>query len=666
MKTNNKIIWLLASLLIVAGACNDELEREPLSAITPESFFTTDTQLGDYTIDLYSDVMRLGNYGIFARDGGTDNNAGVGSNVRFVPGQWLVPQNDGEWSFNTIFKSNYFFDQVLPKWKDGNITGPNTDHYIGEMYFIRAFAYFDKLQELGDFPIIRKTLPDQMEVLIDASKRAPRNEVARFILSDLDSAILLMNENSPDGKNVRLSKDVARLVKSRVALYEGTWLKYFKGTAFVPNGPGWPGKEKDYNANYNFPTGNIDAEIDFFLTEAMEEAKAVADAIPLQTNSMAEQGEYTYEEFASAIMENPYAAMYSDEDLSSFQEVLMWRDYDVALNIRHGIAQYGQFGNLAAGMTRGLVDAFLMKNGLPIYADGSGYQGDDYISDVRVNRDGRLWLFLKEPGQHNVVIPSSQGIQSNPIEGFPPIDNTIPSEGYSTGYTSRKGMNYDARHNINLFSYYGAPVFRATEAYLNYIEASYEKNGNLDATAQDYWREIRERAGVDTDFQKTIAATNMAIEAENDWGAYSAGNFVDPTLYNIRRERRIELFDEGFRMMDLKRWRAMDQMISTPFHIEGFKIWGPMQEWYSESQLTFNIGDRSSVSAPELSDYLRLYQKTPTDLAFDGYRWHMAHYLTPIAIQHFLITTENNDVSQSPIYQNPGWPTTANSGPIDL
>lgn len=46
----------------------------------------------------------------------------------------------------------------------------------------------------------------------------------------------------------------------------------------------------------------------------------------------------------------------------------------------------------------GMVNTFLMANGLPIYATGSGYAGDDYVSDVRKERDGRLWLFLKEPG----------------------------------------------------------------------------------------------------------------------------------------------------------------------------------------------------------------------------------------------------------------------------
>jgi hypothetical protein len=125
------------------------------------------------------------------------------------------------------------------------------------------------------------------------------------------------------------------------------------------------------------------------------------------------------------------------------------------------------------------------------------------------------------------------------------------------------------------------------------------------------------------------------------------------------------MLGEGFRLNDLRRWRAMDQMIAIPYQIEGFKLWGPMKNWYDASKLTYNIGDKSTVSDPALSPYLRIYQKNTTTLAYNGYRWTMAHYLSPIAIQHFLITSPNNDVSGSPIYQNPNWPTTANAAPTN-
>lgn len=102
-----------------------------------------------------------------------------------------------------------------------------------------------------------------------------RNEVARFILSDLDKAATLMD--GKDFQTTRINRDVALLLKSRVALFEATWLKYFKGSAFVPNGEDWPGKTKEYNANYQYPSGNIDNEINWFLEEAMTASKEVAE-----------------------------------------------------------------------------------------------------------------------------------------------------------------------------------------------------------------------------------------------------------------------------------------------------------------------------------------------------------------------------------------------------
>ena len=74
-------------------------------------------------------------------------------------------------------------------------------------------------------------------------------------------------------------------------------------------------------------------------------------------------------------------------------------------------------------------------------------------------------------------------------------------------------------------------------AILNYMEACYEKNGNLDAKAQSYWRAFRERAHPDTDYNKTIAATVMSEEAKNDWGEerlITLGNWsIQPCITSI-------------------------------------------------------------------------------------------------------------------------------------
>ena len=547
----------------------------------------------------------------------------------------------------------------MPRYEKNEITGShdNIRHYIGEIYFMRAHEYFKRYQMLGDFPIVDKTLEDDMEQLVEASKRMPRNEVARFILSDLDKAIDYM-ETTPDSRRTRINKEAALLLKSRVALFEGTWLKYFKGTAFVPNGDGWPGASKAYNSGYQFPSGNIDNEINFFLEQSMDAASTVSNMFSLVTNTGHIQQSQT-----EAV--NPYMNMFGDEDLTGYSEVLLWRQYDISLST-HCVVVAAQHGNYGVGVTRGLVDGFLMANGLPIYANASGYKGDDNIMNVRIDRDSRLNLFLKEPGQLNILYEGN-GTHAVPVEPVPDLTAGNDENVYNTGYALRKGNSYYQKHCPNGGSFTGSITFRGSEAYLNYMEACYERYGYLDDRAKEFWRALRDRAHVDTNFDKTITATVVSEEAKNDWGAYSGGRLIDATLYNIRRERRCELMAESLRFMDLCRWRAMDQMIQTPYHIEGMKIWGEMQNWYlnddGSSKLVYGIDNSSAnVSEPSRSQYLRPYEKASGSLVYDGYRWAMAHYLSPICIQHMLITAGGTDLSDSPVYQNPGWPSVANLG----
>ena len=241
MKHINKIKQLAGvALLGVLVSCNDYLEQSPLSQITPDKYLNEESQLATYANGLYTDILPSHgewSYGTFGTDEHTDNQATKTYDNKFVPGQWRTAQtedsdkNKRHWFFERIYSCNYFLDNVLPKLAEGKITGStdNINHYVGEIYFLRAHEYFKRYQKFGDFPIIRHTLPDEMEPLIEACKRSPRNEVARFIISDLDSAIMLM-ATTPDKNKSRISKEAALLLKSRVALFEGTWLKYFKGT----------------------------------------------------------------------------------------------------------------------------------------------------------------------------------------------------------------------------------------------------------------------------------------------------------------------------------------------------------------------------------------------------------------------------------------------------
>lgn len=415
MKSNYRyIVKAFMAMAVIAGttSCDDFLDREPMSSISPETYYSTAAQLEANLNDEYPNVLpSFGQwtYGIFGEDKGTDNQIEVNANDRYTQDRWKVPHSESDnWKFERIYRINFFLSEALPKFGEDMSGSQNTisgsvatiKHYIGEMYFLRAYEYFKKLQLFGDFPIIDQPLADEMEALREASKRFPRNEVARFIISDLDKAYAYMSD--VDMATTRINKDAAMLVKSRVALFEATWLQNFKGTAFVPGGEGWPGAS--LHNNYQYPSGNLDNEVKYFLEQAVEASKLVADKYKgnLTENTGVLQQ-------SADDPSNPYFDMFAQEDLSDVKEVLLWRQYARGLSTHNINAAAGR-GNYRIGLTRGFVQNFLMKDGTPVYAhgsyaDGDGYyMGDKTVADVRVNRDPRLSIFLKEPGQKNILL----------------------------------------------------------------------------------------------------------------------------------------------------------------------------------------------------------------------------------------------------------------------
>ncbi len=644
LNNNKYTIKLLTTLIVCIGlllsSCNDMLDKEPLNNISTGVYLRSEADLGAYSANMYGVFPVHGGYGIgmFGVDNNSDNQAATGANGNFIPQQVRVGQGGGAWGFGNIRTVNYFLNRVNALMEENTISGnqDNVKHYLGEMYFFRAFIYFDKLQTLGDFPIIKTMINEDYESVREASKRRPRNEVARFILSDLDSAYLLMKNNPPMSN--RLNKKCAALFKSRVALYEATWEKYHNGTARVPGGPGWPGAQKDYLKDF---TINIDSEVAFFLNQAKEAAEIVAESTPLAAN---------------------YAAMFNSVTLN-VPEVLLWKKYDNSITpaVYHftvGYLQRNGGGN--SGYTRSMVESFLMANGLPIYAPGSGYKGDVTLTDVADDRDERLVQSLTLPGDKLTDNNTTGLIINNGIYYRPPITD-IAENRSPTGYSIKKGLSTDPSQGPTQQSITASVVFRAAEAYLNYIEADYLLNGSLDAKSDKYWKALRSRAGVDTDYLKTINETDLS--KERDLAKYSASTLVDKTLYNIRRERRNEFIAEGMRLDDLYRWRSLDMMQN--YIVEGFNLWDENYKLYTqpkEGVAVVNLVEEgnpgANVSAKTDSKYIRPYRINKNNLAFEGYNFVQANYLSPIAYDHFRLTTEvegSGEVSTSSIYQNPGW-----------
>lgn len=656
---------LSATLCMTALAltsCNDFLEQEPPSNLTPEGFYTTEAQAQAVANRLYQDVLPYHgrwDYGWYIQDNNTDNQISLSPDNKFGSGLWKTSNTNDNWNWNDVRNVNYQLNALLTKYKAGLISGQDATvrQYIGEVYFMRAYAYFELLQKFGDLPIITEALPDNEAILVAASKRRPRNEVSRFIINTLDSAITFLKEDF-DSKHLRVSTDAARLLKSRVALYEGSWLTNFKGTPFVPLGNGWPGAAKDYNKDYQYPSGSIDNEAKYFFETAVAAAQEVAEKYKgrLVTNTGKIPQSLTDPE-------NPYFNIWGTTDMSATPEVLLWRQYSRSLGVSNNVEVAVQAGNIGTGFTRSLIESYLMKDGKPIYASDYAYE-DTSLAKVATNRDPRLTIFLKVPGQtncfKNMTSTEDHFVEFEPV---PRITDKVQTTGFVTGYTIRKGGTFDKALTANGGSENALEVFRATEALLNYIEAEYMLTKDINAgKIMEYWKTVREKAGFEgtaKDPNITIAATDMSKETR-DWGAYTAGELLtDKVLYNIRRERRSELLAEGLRWMDLQRWRSLDQMIATPVHAEGIHLWNTvMEKWYTN--LISDGTSKANVSSKDLSEYYRPHEVVMTNNNFkNGLTWHLAHYLDPLPLRQFLLTADDHaTIANSPLYQNPYWPTT--------
>lgn len=685
------VAFVSASLALTG--CNDYLDITPPSDVTPETYFYTADQLGAYTISYYKNSDALGgrgsnpfphhgiggsSYGTFLDDDqGTDNESGT--NDRFFDGdsKFKVGTSGGGWSFGRINDLNYFFEIVLPRYEAGQIKGADeiARHYIGECYMLRATEYFGKLRDLGDFPIITETLPLDRPTLVEKSKRSPRNLVARFILEDMDKAISLLGDGKLTGGRNRITRDAALLFKARVALYEATFEKYFAGTPFVPDAAaGWPGAKMSYNADFVYDNQK---EVAFFLDEALKAAKEVCQNHTALTANNKKMLGATFTDMPS----NPYYDLFSCVDPSNRDEALMYRSYNLDIGGGSCLNQYLKGGR---GYTQEFANCFLMDNGLPIYAQGSGYAGDDFVVDTKTNRDWRWRLFMKAPNEYvysgNGDVRIGEGKKNKKDKEFkaPALISGGVDFNTSTGYHKGKGFTTNAAFTLSGQDLTSAIIFRSAEAYLIYIEAAWEKYGDvLDADAWTYWGKLRERAGLPADAQVTIAATDLDKEEEtsHDFALYSGGKRItSKVLYNIRRERRCELIGEGMRWDDLIRWRSLDQLKEKRYFKHGCKVFGPMLDWFAHSgsklkKLKYDQANPNdnNVSSPNDTEgglngdaryFSLLRTNSKTDWYKSGYSWRMAHYLSPIAEFHFLESSQNGDDPEtSPIYQNPYWGT---------
>ncbi|MDE7344752.1 MAG: RagB/SusD family nutrient uptake outer membrane protein, partial [Alistipes sp.] len=230
-------------------------------------------------------------------------------------------------------------------------------------------------------------------------------------------------------------------------------------------------------------------------------------------------------------------------------------------------------GSGGLGVTQSLVDAFFMRNGLPIDDPESGYVEEGFsVSDDRRGKDwekdcnncattaaGTYNMYCnREPRFYTAVSYNGSYFwqEERPYEFFyGQQDNPHTHDAPQNGYLLRKKVSPDTNVKEGNFKYRPGILYRLGEAYLNYAEALNESApGHNDILL--YLNKIRERAGVR---QYTAGAT--------DNGHIHVDLADQETMRRlIRAERRVELCCEGIRYDDLRRWKEAETLLNGDFY----------------------------------------------------------------------------------------------------
>ena len=667
MKSIINRIFIASALTFSLSACSDFLNKEPLSQGTEAIVFKTPEhfeQAAYYLYDLYG-------WDYNAMDRNLDI-SGLGSN-----GGGTAPESSGSWGgpYGEIRDCNILLEKAEEYAGDKNAIS----HAVGTAHFFRAWQYFKLLKTYGGVPIADHSLD-----LTDPTLQAPRNsryEVANFIINDLKEAVNLLTKEKdiPDADKGKISKEAAQSFLARVALYEGTWEKYVPSIGYDLDGDGT-----------NSGAGTAKPEGYPSVTELLTLAQTMAKDVITE----AETGTFKLWNECDSLS---YYYLFNIDDAegnipnfkgkgkATNKEFIICRKYDFNIakpnkNISHTVIV-----GLATSISQQFGESFLCRNGLPIRISYTGnmanaqnnpqFEGyETFVGEYR-NRDYRFvsctyipdrtfWSSRVEDGRQltatgkpypDPVFPQSDEVY-NP--GDPAYSSscgifkpTLRNNSTASGYGSRKYLIEGANRPSNTESA-DYPNLRLAEVHCIYAEATCELNGgNISDEDLDFSiNKNRARARV-------APLTNALIA--NVWDAgywdYEQNKTVCKKmnmLDEIRRERACELFGEGHRMDDLKRWgiahinlvgqKLGHYVLGTAYETEkanSAQYFGEPCYYPEKYPLRYGIYEGTGKNDP---DYGRSIANDPTTLNFI-----QRDYLTPLPLDQMRLNTN--------LKQNPGW-----------
>ena len=573
----DRILYLVQCILlcIFFSSCEKKLDLLPETSFSEVTFFKTADQFKLFANQFYTSLQPVG----FSttRDAYADLLVEKTTNT-VSDGTYSATPSSDLWqnSYATIRNATYLLEKQAQA--DDDLKA-QVAIYAGEARFFRAMAYFDLFKDFGGVPIIDKVLSLSDDSLL-YGPRNTRDEVVSYIINDLDAAISILPAESAIGAadKGRVSKGAALALKARVALFEGTWRKFRSLDGY---------------------TELLDAAIDASSQVMNSGEYEIFD----RRDALGDES-YRYFLILDQKQSNPANLTKADE-----REYILASRYDATIRPQPTV----DFLN-AANPTQKCADMFLCTDGLPI-DQSPRFQGKSTITSEYQNRDLRM--------KNIFVIPGIQIWESSPLSyvrdwsdpfagGYPDVASgsnvVVFGQSTRTGYEQRKFTPEIFQPSMDF------PVIRYAEVLLTNAEALFEKNDAItDAELDLTINKLRARAGVDNLSNAFVASNGLDMRTE------------------IRRERSVELFKEGFRFDDLRRWKTAETEL--PQAIKGV-LWRGTQ-YETDPQYSGIVYPLDTDGSIIIEDATRRH--------FDPNK----NYLFPLPTRQLLLNPQ--------LTQNPGW-----------
>nr|WP_314898392.1 RagB/SusD family nutrient uptake outer membrane protein [uncultured Flavobacterium sp.] len=496
---------VLGGLFLGMSGCQDEfIDLNPLGQYTDAVYFKKPSDFKAYATGFYGQLQGW-NFGNM--DNGSDLSANANS-IGTALGQGTMAAGGGSWDYSGIRVCNILLAKANEYKGEGSI-----NQYIAEAHFFRAYAYFNLLKTFGGVPLVTTVLDVDSPELF--GPRNSRYEIVAQILSDLDKAIsnLPTEQNLAGADKGRISKWAAMALKAQAELYEATWEKYV-GKDADGDGTAIGGGAAGYNA----------ANVNIYLADAAALCKEIMD----------NGGYELWNKNADSKMANLSSSyLFNLEDAgsnpggydkSTNKEFILYNVYDYTLK-QSGINVSWTSWQLYP--SRKFVDMAVCSDGLPPEKSGS-FLGYHTVADEFTKRDLRLLNYLYA----STTAPTSATLDFG----------VLGSSGYGNwkyavyGFGTRR---LDRTESANW------PIIRLAEVYLTYAEALYELNGSItDAQLNASINKLRDRANVA--YLTNVLASTYGLDMKQE----------------IRRERAVELYREGKRFDDLRRWGILEESLN--------------------------------------------------------------------------------------------------------